>query len=358
MEKLEKLQNQKLTIALHIIFWTVIGLSYILIFWLVFDSGQLILRALVNLSFLAFIFYFNAHILVDKLLERKRYFLFGISAVLLVIIFVPIRAFSNLIFPPPSVELLSSQVEKAFYLVAFASNLGIVLFSSFYQVLTNRLRAERKADAVIARQNEAQLQFLRAQINPHFLFNTLNNIYSLAVVRSDKTANMVLKLSNLLRYVVYDGKGEPVPLNKELEQIGQFIELFQMRSERPLHINFEKKNIPTDAYIEPMILIPLVENCFKHCDFDSNEDAFIKIRASTDQGIFKFTTLNSKNDSDQQKDKVGGVGLVNIRHRLELQYPGQWKLMTNNQDTTFEVEVFLPIVSKNTNHEIDQNAAG
>ncbi|MEZ4931176.1 MAG: hypothetical protein R2788_03465 [Saprospiraceae bacterium] len=105
MEKIEKLQNQKLTIALHIIFWSVIGLSYILVFWLVFDSGQLILRALVNLSFLAFIFYFNAYILVDKLLERKRYFLFGISAISLVIVFVPIGSFSNLIFPTPSVEL-------------------------------------------------------------------------------------------------------------------------------------------------------------------------------------------------------------------------------------------------------------
>ena len=349
MEKHKNIQKLRLTIALHIIFWSVIGLSYILVFWLVFDSGQLILRAVVNLSFLSFIFYFNTYVLVNKLLENKRYILFGIATFFIVVLFVPIRGYVNLIYSPPTIEMYGSQVERGFYVVAFASNLGIVLFSSFYQVLVNRLKAERLAEEVTARQNEAQLQFLRAQINPHFLFNTLNNIYSLAVSRSEKTAEMVLKLSNLLRYVVYDGKGEPVSLKKELEQIQQFIELFQMRSEAPLRIVFEKNTIPDRAFIEPMILIPIVENCFKHCDFDTNERAFVEMSARVEGSSLRFTTLNSKNDNDKQKDKSGGVGLMNIQRRLELQHPGKWKMSSNNHGTKFEVEACLPIVYKSKN---------
>ncbi|MBK8704285.1 MAG: sensor histidine kinase [Saprospiraceae bacterium] len=224
---------------------------------------------------------------------------------------------------------------------ALATNVGVWILSTLYQVIRNRDENELRNLAVISRQQEAQLQALRAQINPHFLFNTLNNIYSLAVVKSDKTAEMVLKLSNLLRYVTYEEVGQPVALGREIEHIRQYIDLFQLRSETPLDVTFEVTGDDTTVKVEPMILIPMVENCFKHCDFDTNPGAFVRIQLEINPQAINFKTYNTKNDTDRQKDEVGGVGLDNIRQRLELLYSGRYDLAILNTDTTFEVKLSL-----------------
>lgn len=226
---------------------------------------------------------------------------------------------------------------------AVATGYGIVMMSTIYQILVNRYAAERKALAIINRQTEAELQFLRAQINPHFLFNTLNNIYSLAVVRSPKTADMVLKLSQLLRYVVYERKGDLVPVEKEVEHIRHFVELFQMRNEEPQDIEFTVSGELAGVKIEPMILIPIVENCFKHCDFDTNLKAFVKMSLTVGEGKLIFQTTNTKNDADQQKDRTGGVGLENIHRRLALQHPDDFQFETHDEIGIFKVIFSLKV---------------
>lgn len=336
--------NSKLHLLLHITFWVVVGLVHMLIFWLVFESDQLLLRALTNLFFLSFIFYFNTRILVNHILEKQKYTYYIMSAILLILIMIPIRTAVNLQFAPPKTDLPIYNFENAFRLVTFITNLCIVLFSTIYQVLVNRLESERKVLNTLNQNKEAQLQFLRSQINPHFLFNTLNNIYSLAVTKSDKTASMVVKLSNLLRYVIYESEEEQVLLSEELAQIEQFIELYQMRNETPHKITFEVRGIPNNAMIEPMVLIPIVENCFKHCDFETNEAAYAKISAATKNGSIIFKTVNTKNDNNLQKDKVGGVGLENIRKRLALKQGFNWRLETKDNGETFETKCSLPFV--------------
>jgi len=181
------------------------------------------------------------------------------------------------------------------------------------------------------------LQFLRAQINPHFLFNTLNNIYSLAVVRSPQTADMVMQLSKLLRYVVYDSKAEQIPLETEVDHIEQYLQLFRMRSEAPLDITFQVSGAIEGLRLEPMMLIPLVENCCKHADFNTNEKAYIRLDLRVENGWLHFHTTNTKNDQDRQKDQVGGVGMDNLRQRLELLYPNAHRFTTQDKIAVFEV---------------------
>ncbi|GAB4248127.1 MAG: histidine kinase [Saprospiraceae bacterium] len=331
--------NKAITIGLHLAFWIFIGLVHLLVFNWFIQAEILIWRALVNLLFLAFLFYFNAFILVNKLLEKGRYIAFGLAAVVMIIVFVPIRVWVNLLFPDIDViERPGLDVERGFAVTTLLTNLSVVLFSTLYQALVNRYRKEHKVLSMLNEQNEAQLQFLKAQINPHFLFNTLNNIYSLAVVKSEQTAPMVMKLSKLLRYVVYDGKGEMVPVEREIHFIREFIELFQMRSEQPVNVTFHIDGDFNDLAIEPMVLIPIVENCFKHCDFDCNPNAFTNIEMKLSEGErLLFRTENSKNPNDHQKDKTGGVGLSNIIRRLDLKYPGKYLLSVQDNGSTFEV---------------------
>ncbi|MFQ5446814.1 MAG: sensor histidine kinase [Saprospiraceae bacterium] len=349
--------NRTMTIGLHLAFWVVLGtVNYLVIDWFV-PARLILLRTLVNLSFMALLFYVNAFVLVNQVLEKKRYLLFGALALVLVLVFVPIRVRVNMLFPPiPTNDLTGAHPERGFALAGLLTNLAIVLFSTLYQVLINRYAIERKSWVIINRQNEAQLQFLKAQINPHFLFNTLNNIYSLAVVRSEKTADMVLKLSQLLRYVVYDGKGEMVFVEQEIAHIRQFIELFEMRSETPLHIDFHCEGDFSGYQMEPMILIPIVENCFKHCDFDTNDNANVMIEMTMTGKRLTFRTVNTKNDADQQKDGTGGVGIDNIVKRLDLKYPKGYLLSTTDYGSTFEVFFSMKLPQKKLKHGSYQNA--
>jgi len=339
METQEKVINRRLQTGLHIAFWLLAFAIHIGFFSRFFSPGVTLLRGLGNILPLVFIFYLNLF-LVNRYWERGRYYLY-IGMVLVLVLGVTVfRTRINLLFPGIERASLFLGNEKfSWRMAALVTNTGALLVSALYQILQNRKREEQRVLEVINRQNEAQLQFLRAQINPHFLFNTLNNIYALAVAKSDKTANMVLRLSNLLRYVVYDGKAEQVALTREIEHIHQYIELFQLRSETPANIRFTIEGQTKGYMIEPMILIPLVENCLKHCDFDTNDQAFVQIALKTQPGKLFFQTINSKSNSDLQKDKVGGVGLENIQKRLQLKYPERFSFEISDKNDTFEVRL-------------------
>lgn len=334
--------NRSLKLWIHIGIWACFILVYAIIFGRALSVELSLIRGLVNVLPMMLIFYANLY-LVNRFLERGRYLPFILINLILLGSMVVLRVRLNLMFPEVSRELFLASERTSWRAGALATNIAVLVVSIFYQILENRYENEQRNLATIREQQEAELQFLRAQINPHFLFNTLNNIYSLAVVKSDKTADMVLRLSNLLRYVVYDGRSAQVELQREAGQIREYIELFRMRSEGPLDITFEQQGETDGVKVEPMILIPLVENCFKHCDFDSNEAAFVRITLSVKDGELFFQTANSCDERQSQKDGVGGVGLDNIRRRLSLKYGGRRRLETREQPKRFEVSLHLPL---------------
>lgn len=336
------ISNSKVSVlALHAAFWLLILTINLLLFGWIASVNMMVLRSLGNTALLAVLFYFNSHFLVNRFFESKKYLSYLAFALAAILILIPVRVWFNQFFPIVANDDYDKQ-QKAYIIAALLTNTGIVLLSALYQVTVNRLEQERLTLAAMGQQKETELQFLKAQINPHFLFNTLNNIYSLAMVRSSKTADMVLKLSNLLRYVIYESQQEVVMLDKEIAHIQQFIELFKMRSEEPLDIRFRTEGMVNGVQIEPMVLIPLVENCFKHCDFDTNPDTvFVDILIKVEKNYLQFTSINTKNDGDRQKDLAGGVGLENIRRRLDLKYPNGYELSTLDLGSTFEVKLKL-----------------
>ena len=337
---------------LHFIFWAVFTLLLTMAFDNVLALGISFLRALVNVALMAALFYLNLFF-TDRYLERGRYAGFLTWALGGLVLFSALRVELNQLFPEIHLEGSTYSLVGTFWITSLATNLSVLLMSTFYQVLKNRYENERRNLAIINRQREAQLQFLKAQINPHFLFNTLNNIYSLAVMRSEKTAEMVLQLSNLLRYVIYESRDEAVPLQREVEQIERFIELYRLRCEHPPDIRFRRPAALDGHLIEPMVLIPLVENCFKHSDLEDNPKGFVHLELALEGDRMTFHTLNTKNPHDWQKDVHGGVGLENILRRLELKHPGAYALETRDLGNRFEVRLTL-----NLSHETHPSPAG
>ena len=328
-------------LGLHILVWLAATLVHAGIFSRFMPFGVSLFRATGNMASMAVIFYLNIF-LVNRFLERRRYAIYLGLVLVAVLFMVGVRVRFNLLFPEmPISEWLRGDQVNNWRVGALATNAGVLMISAIYQLILNRNAAARRTLELQASEQEAHLQFLKAQINPHFLFNTLNNIYSLATVRSDKTADMVLRLSNLLRYVIYDGQAEKLPLSKEVDQIREYIELFRMRSETPLDIRFEVAGDLSGVRLEPMVLIPIVENCFKHCDFEHNPEAFIHLSLQVEAQQIRFVAVNSKDDANRQKDSQGGVGLANIRQRLALKYPDRHQLEINGDKGRFEVVLLL-----------------
>ncbi len=169
---------------------------------------------------------------------------------------------------------------------------------------------------------ETELKFLKSQVNPHFLFNALNNIYSLSVVNSPQTSESVMQLSEILRYMVYDATEERVPLANELKYIENYVELKLLKDSRGMDVQMQLDQVSGTLLIAPLLFIPFVENAFKHSKIENIKEGFVHITLNAEGKQIDFQVNNSLPQNQFTKDEVGGVGLENIRKRLDLLYPG------------------------------------
>lgn len=212
-----------------------------------------------------------------------------------------------------------------------------VLYSAFgvtYFFLMSEHQHQLRQKNLMLINKQTELSFLRSQVNPHFLFNSLNNIYSLVYHQSDQSLTAIAKLSDLLRYMLYDSN-ELVPLQKELDYIHKYMELQQMRFDYALPATLELTGNPGKASIPPLLLIPFVENAFKHGDVRNGST--IRMHLHVDDQVMRFGISNQI--GIQQKDAGGGIGLENVRRRLELLYPDHHKLEIRQTKDIFEVEL-------------------
>lgn len=186
---------------------------------------------------------------------------------------------------------------------------------------------------------EAELKFLRTQTNPHFLFNTLNNIYALARKKSDDTADVVMKLSKLLRFMLYESRKERIPLSTEIRMIEDYIELEKIRYNERLTIRFEKDIDDSGQLIAPLLLLPFIENAFKHGASETRFDSYIHIGVELKGGQLKFCIENSKEESGDTT-VTDNIGLSNVRRQLELMYQ-EHSLQVDNQKDRFAVHLTI-----------------
>ncbi len=203
-------------------------------------------------------------------------------------------------------------------------------------------------DSIIAtnKSQEAELQLLKGQLNPHFLFNTLNNLYGLAVTKSDKLPDLMLKLSDLLRYGLYDTQSQWVPLSNEVQYIQNYITLEKLRLEERTLIDLDIEGEIDQQRIAPMLLIVFLENAFKHFGASGDQLPQIKIKLSIRETVLQFSCYNSKDDQIKESPRqqnTSGIGLANVRKRLDLLYPKRYQLGIQNEDTSFRIFLELQL---------------
>lgn len=188
---------------------------------------------------------------------------------------------------------------------------------------------------------ESQLQLLKAQIHPHFLFNTLNNIYSFTQTTSPAAAKMVTGLSDLLRYILYEGAQSFVPLSKELKMIEDYINLEKIRYGNKLELHLDLPVHTNDLLIAPLLLLPLVENCFKHGTSNVLEQPWIHLQVSIKNTELQMKLLNGKVNHPATNTNSAGIGIKNVQQRLSLLYPGKHELNITSEEDVFIVNLKL-----------------
>lgn len=206
------------------------------------------------------------------------------------------------------------------------------------------LGKQRELETLREAVKESELQFLKSQINPHFLFNNLNNLYSYAIEKSPKTTDIILELSGVLRYMLYECKEAFVPLPKEIQQMKNFVNLNEMQIEERGKVNFTTKNIHGNYQIAPLILIVFIENAFKHSTASQSDNIEIDIEIELlENGELKFNCKNTYQPQSNTENLTKGIGLQNVKKRLGLLYPNAHELTIKDQGNEFEVQLGLSL---------------
>ena len=221
----------------------------------------------------------------------------------------------------------------------------IFTVSTAIRIINEWFRAEKQKKEMENEKLNAELAFLKSQVNPHFLFNILNNICSLARKKSDDTENAIIRLSQIMRYMLSDSKDEKVNLEKEVEYLRNYIELQQLRISDKVQVNFSLEGMPETKTIEPMLLIPFVENAFKHGVSYREEsviDIFLKV---LDSGI-SFRVENTVFRKEGEPIALeSGIGLKNVLRRLELLYPGSHRIDIRDTGQKYRVDLQIAFAS-------------
>jgi hypothetical protein len=292
-------------------------------------------------SFYVIVAFFISKKVMPRYFYSKQYFLFW---TLIVSILLAVYAVEEYVLEPIFVGgERADHVSNIFYtLIGIAP---IIFMVVSFKIVWQMVRKQQELEQLQLSVKESELRFLKSQINPHFLFNNLNNLYAYAIENSSKTPSIILELSSVLRYMIYDCKADKVVLSKDIEHLQNFVKLNELQIEDRGAISFTTIGSHDNFKIAPLILVTFVENAFKHSLASQSENIVIDIAIHvSDKGQLSFTCANSflPNSNNDSLDK--GIGLDNVKKRLQLLYPNKHKLKLKEAKRQFIVELTLDLI--------------
>ena len=331
-------------ILVHVFFWIYIINQALFPYYIKMGVEKNHYLDIIIYILLAFLTFYCVYFSVSPLMSLRNRIVGLLLGIGLLAALVPVRvgiefAFWKYLFVTPESRTLS--LSSSWWL----NSLRLVIIISTYAFLirlaigwfdSQKLRSE-----LLLQNQTSELALLRSQVNPHFLFNTLNNIYSLVYRKSEDAPAAVMKMSSIMRYMLFDAAADKVPLDKEIEYLKSFIELQQLRTRQKDFVSLSVRGAIEGRTIVPMLLIPFVENAFKHGNKNAPSPG-ITIGLSVEPGWILFEVSNYlKKSREVSHDQVKGIGLNNVRRRLELLFPGKHTLETWEDQEMYYVKLIL-----------------
>jgi two-component system, LytTR family, sensor kinase len=327
----------------HSAFW----ILYTLLWALLFPDHATPLLSAIGINFIYMVThagatYISVYWLIPRFLYKRRYSSFLLFQLLNLLLFsIPIAVTYRIILKDYPAELNRlMQLENIIPATIGSIAITVLLFSTIALVI-HKLEAEKKNRELEKEKAVAELNYLKAQINPHFLFNTINNIYFLIKKDPEKAAGLLYRFSNLLRFQLYECREDYIPLKEELQHINDYLEIERIRKKASLQIKYQE-DIEGAAQISPFILLSLFENAFKYVSEPTDErESFISAFITCRENIFQLELCNTF--EPRIASSSAGIGLSNIRKRLQLVYPNRHKLTVNAGETVFKVHLMIQL---------------
>ncbi len=293
-------------------------------------------------SFHAMVSYFNLYVLVPQFLMKKKYLSYFFSLIMSVVLVG---------FPMAVIFYLSRTVDETskqdiwspgFFVANIVTTSYAIAITMTLKLMKQWYEKERFTQQLEKVNMETELKYLKSQINPHFLFNSLNSLYALTLKKSDHAPELVLKLSDILRYLLYEAGEKQVTLEKELNYLRNYLEMEQLRQGERVTLTFTVSGNPRGQMIEPMLFIPFVENSFKHGINNNVNAGWIRIHINIEDRELFFSIDNSKPaNAEKPADYKGGIGVENIRKRLLLLYPDRHVMEVKDTPNVYSVNLHL-----------------
>ncbi|GHB61855.1 sensor histidine kinase [Persicitalea jodogahamensis] len=340
--------NQRSRIMLlHLSFWAVyFSFFFYQITYARHNQDVVLSRAFLDASLhvliIAGIAYLNYYYFLSRFLKHKkavRYLLeFLPPLVLAIFLHVYVK---RLIYGGLESGRANFLYGERFLIQNTLSIVFIVVFIGMLRFAEDWFQLEARKKEIENEKLTAELRFLKAQINPHFLFNTLNNLYYLAFTQSPKTTEVIDKLSQMMRYMIYDSNHPKVPLNKEIEYMENYISLEKLRLDDKVPITFLVNGNPRGVMIEPFLFITFLENAFKHGVSTNADTCWVKAEITLAGKQCVYSVSNSRLPQKATEDEKSGIGLHNLRRRLQLGYPDRHELSVRDEADAYSVQLTL-----------------
>lgn len=337
------ISNNKYRVWWHVIFWTTILVYYTFFFG---HQGGYYLHTLKFMAILLPVaistsYLFNYYLIPKFLLKRKikTFILLSFYALIVSFYLISLIIFPFLIINTSEVNFATldkTLLDIYFLVVGIYAAIIMAILIKLIKLSNHRQHQHLQ---LLKEKTAAELEALRSQINPHFLFNTLNSIYTLSLKKSDKTPEVVLKLSDMLDYLLYKCNADKVELSLEVRLIENYLFLQQVRFEKRVKIDFEIEGKMDNHMISPMLFLPFIENCFKHGAGKTRNESLIKIKLISKANYIEFQVNNGKPEIGRNMHMAnsGGIGLENVRKRLELIYKDAHDLIISDNLKDFSV---------------------
>ena len=328
----------------HLFFWMMLfGFWYFLRYEDYSTEAKAFTITFIKVADLAIMVYLTNYLLIPQLLYKKRYLLFGICFIAMVFIssIIKMNILGHVLNAPQLMELTGNVKARIYDNVI--PHFFLVISGAAFKLMIDHTRMQQHLVEMAREKAEAELNFLKSQINPHFLFNSLNSVYFLIEKNNVEARDALHKFSGMLRYQLYEMNGDRIPVEKEIHYLQDYVDMQKIRRDENYQVEFNCSPDVKGFEIEPLLLVPFVENAFKHISHQKEQANFIKIQCYLENGAFHFAIANSKEPIGKAAEKHAGIGLNNVKRRLELLYPEKHELKITNGMDTFKVDLVIKI---------------
>ncbi len=326
----------------HFSFWVMFYFFMVLIDNSSYPVWFILVDKLVDISFYILIVYVNILYLIPSFLQKHNLLYYFFTLLVLVLLVTPIQTLSIILLYQDNYAFVSQIMDNRTNI--FLRCLLVGLTSTGYKVTSDWLGLQNEKRDLESQNLQSELKFLKSQINPHFFFNTLNNLYALTLKKSDLAPEIVLRLSEMMRYMLYESNEKEVSLEKEVNYVMNYIELERLRQGDRFKINFSLEGTAQNQKIAPLMFIPFLENSFKHGLDSQIKSGYVNIQMQLHEKTVVLNIENSKPEKPLPKnDKSGGIGLENVKRRLKLLYPNKHNLDIQDASNSFKVKLNIQL---------------